>query len=143
METKDPIEKLRDELGRGPLFRKSLLELLDEIEAQYMRLPVDADGVPIRQGDRVEGYEQADVRVEGIAHCGVIVRSNVPGGHGYPDTSYPLLLWANEKVRHVKHDTVEGVVAEAMNLACEPESPYSVNSKHVREFAERIRKAVE
>ena len=63
METRDPIERLMDELMREPLFserngyapldRAPLLGILDEIEAQYMRLPVDADGVPIRPVDTI------------------------------------------------------------------------------------------
>lgn len=47
METRDPIQRLMEELSRKPLFserngykpldREPLLELLDEIETRYMR----------------------------------------------------------------------------------------------------------
>ena len=167
METKDPIDQLREharkvsdmaaefsDRGFSPLGFQ-LEALANEIAAQYMKLPVDADGVPIRPGDRVEGYEQTDVRVEGIANGGVIVRSNVPGGHGYPDTSYPLLLWANGKVRHVKPDTVESILEEfavkyeQVNNAPLPKVGFGNEiigeeelSDVIAGYAERIRKAV-
>ena len=47
------------------------------------------------------------------------------------------------KCRHVQPETVEGILAEAMSFACEPEAPFSENSKYVKQYAERIRKAVE
>lgn len=52
------IEKLREFAETPPyVFREKLIELADEIEAEierdYMRLPVDADGVPIKHGDTI------------------------------------------------------------------------------------------
>lgn len=66
METKDPIEQIReyarklDDIAAGDSERGfSPLGLLFEaiangIESQYMKLPVDADGVPIRPGDEMQ-----------------------------------------------------------------------------------------
>lgn len=53
---KDPIERMRSYISKNFChpYCASMNEMLDEIEAQYMRLPLDADGVPIRPGDEVE-----------------------------------------------------------------------------------------
>ena len=62
METREPIERLREELevcGCDPnkcmmcSVPSKVRAALDEIEAAYMRLPMDADGVPIRPEDDV------------------------------------------------------------------------------------------
>lgn len=108
---------------------------IGDMERTHIELPVDADGLPIRLWDVVAEEEFCP---EG---------GTVVGMKTYRSIDHWLVncgAWVDSrKCRHVKHDTVEGVVAEAMSFACEPESPYSVNSKHVREYAERIRKAVE
>ena len=58
METngKDPIERLREAAMDSYQHNGTadLTALADEIEFQYMKLPVDADGVPIRPGDVME-----------------------------------------------------------------------------------------
>lgn len=63
---RDPIEQLR--LLCWPESRDYVNRLLDEIEAQYMKLPVDADGVPIRPGQTI--YEN-DREIPGSCVCGV------------------------------------------------------------------------
>lgn len=193
-ETKEPIQRLREELSRKPLFsersgykpldREPLLAVLDEIEAAYvpreehderiaeldaeleaereesaffeaerdrlykvladmesthMKLPVDADGAPIRLGDEVSMVGREDgvvasieVNDRGFAYVGIR-----PHGWDVPTRCTP------EEIEHVKPETVEGIVAEAMSLACEPEAPYSKNSTLVKTYVERIRKAVE
>ena len=50
MKTKDPIEQLRRMFDEKTLNYQECRWLLEEIEAAYMKLPVNADGVPIRPG---------------------------------------------------------------------------------------------
>lgn len=51
-----------------------------------------------------------------------------------------MLISANDED---SYENVKAIIAEAMSFACEPEAPYSKNSKHVQEYAERIKKAIE
>lgn len=51
-----------------------------------------------------------------------------------------MLISANDDD---SYEDVKDIIAEAMSFACEPEAPYSKNSEHVKQYAERIRKAVE
>ena len=132
----DPIEKLRGRLLCSAISGLNNFEyvdgdaIADEIEAAYMKLPVDADGVPIRPGDTVK-YSKFGV-------CDYTVRAVTKDFWVATDD----FAYNPDFTRHVNPDTVEGIIAEAMSYACEPESPYSVNSKYVREYAERIWKAV-
>lgn len=52
-----------------------LLRIADEIEAEiaerYMKLPVDADGVPIHEGDLMDSNAFGVVEVEGFIHGAV------------------------------------------------------------------------
>lgn len=114
---------------------QAVLEAKEQLErdSAYMRLPVDVDGVPIRIGDTME---RVCAEVPGTFIVGLI------GADGHCMDDETSFFIASE-CRHVKPDTIEGIIAEAMSFACEPESPYSKNSKYVKQYAERIRKAME
>ena len=112
--TKDPIEKLREELkvcGCDPdecmvcSVPRKVKAAIAEIEAQYMRLPLDADGVPIRPGDEVSanGYEDGvvasiEITDEGFAYVGV-------RPHGW----YVPTRYTPDGLSHVKPETVEDI----------------------------------
>lgn len=194
METRDPIQRLREELSRKPLFserngykpldREPLLAILGEIEAAYvpreehderieeleaqieaereevaffeserskiytaladmkrthMKLPVGADGLPIRLGDVVA---EEEFRPEGGTVIGM--KTYISIDHWMVNCG----AWVDcRKCRHVKHDTVEDtvedIIAAAMSFACEPEAPYSKNSKYVQMYAYLIRNAID
>lgn len=126
------MARLRDALCVGleaGWQQRCLDRLADEIESAYMRLPVDADGVPIRVGDEIE-YPNGRRDVVRF----ITINDNLP--------TFNESGWVASKCRHVKPETIEGIIAEAMSLACEPEAPYSTNSTLVKNYAERIRKAV-
>lgn len=142
METRDPIQRLREELSRKPLFserngykpldREPLLELLDEIETRYMRLPVDADGVPIRPGDEMQFGTDATVRVDSIGtsrcYCGDFGWFGSNGGFYGRGTL--------RSCRHVKPDTVESLLEKFADM---PERIDRIAA--VSRYAEHIRKA--
>lgn len=137
METRDPVQRLREELSRKPLFserngykpldREPLLELLDEIETRYMRLPVGADGLPIRLGDLLldvtYNYELYATKMF-LGLDGWTINARRP-----------------DELRHVKSDTVKSELAEFLS-ACGDDDPHYYDEQ-IAEFAERIRKAVE
>ncbi len=197
METRDPIERLRkfrDGVDRSAMGLHTFVfsagdiaEIVADLEAQYMKLPVDADGMPIKPGDEMQFGTDAPVRVDSIGtsrcYCGDFGWFGSNGGFygrgtlcscrhhvktdaveeelarfltacGDDDPHYydEQIAEFAERVREIVHantitniksDVVEGIVAEAMSLACEPEAPYSKNSTLVKTYAERIRKAVE
>ena len=117
---------------------RELGELRSDVESHYMKLPVDADGIPIRPGDKMQMAlgESAEVVAVGSKRWFYDQSCLVDDGEDYD------WGWA-ENSRHVNPDTVESIIAEAMSFACEPEAPYSKSSKYVQMYAERIRKAVE
>ena len=116
-----------------------LQEELDGFECTHMRLPVDADGVPIRPGDTIHRTTSAVDNV--VTVIGVNEREFFFCGPNFTEPGIKKNV--GNAVRHVKPETVEGIIAEAMSLACEPEAPFSESSEYVKQFAERIRKAVE
>ena len=105
-----------------------------DVERTHMKLPVDADGVPIRPGDTV-GYfvDGQKMHVQSVCEKGIYYTFSKGEVDGPLPTDYLF---------HVKPETVECIIVEAMSLACEPEAPYSKNSTLVKTYAERIRKAV-
>lgn len=108
-------------------------DTIADLEKTHMRLPVDADGVPIRPGDKLvyRGTEPFMCYAVSEKHA-----------HTW-DAAANAIGHLACKCRHVQPETVEGILAEAMSFACEPEAPFSENSKYVKQYAERIRKAVE
>lgn len=77
----ESVDKLRDYASRNQRvsgWMTALNRIADEIEAEiaerYMALPVDADGVPIRVGDKLIAYNER-FDVEGIGDGIVIFRA--------------------------------------------------------------------
>ena len=195
-ETRDPIQRLREELSRKPLFserngykpldREPLLALLGEIEAAYvpreehderieeleaqieaereeaafweaqsgrlcnvldgmkythMKLPVDADGVPIRPGDNMQTAhgELARVVAVGIGKWAFY--------HSLADDEWRYDMCEAKSSRHAKLDTVESLLEEferrySLCLYVDytgDDTPVGLRE----EYAERIRKAME
>ena len=74
--------------------RELFTTIADRIEKEYMPLPRFEDGEPVKIGDIIDGYELHGAKVEAITDWGgVIVRSTIKGGSGYPEDAYPLLMW--------------------------------------------------
>lgn len=92
-------------------------EIMAEVERDYMKLPVDADGVPIHMGDTVEGkllYDDSVVK-------GVVNAYHIYAGDD-PDTVYikgssGSGLWTIKELQisrchHVKPRTLEDVLRD-------------------------------
>ena len=107
-----------------------LYDITDEIEAIYMRLPLDADGVPIKPGDTVE----CDTLASGGFAVLAVNRDFWVDKNGIEHNP--------EFTRHVKPYTVENLLIEFgdwykyMKGSCDEPGI-------VAAYAERIREAVE
>ena len=96
--------------------KQGLINIADEIQAEvdekYMLLPVDADGVPIRVGDRLYHNDEGEFVVNGITfyHNTWRVITNISVFEdGYFDGC--KMLWAKD-CRHVKLDPVKELLEE-------------------------------
>lgn len=77
-------------------------------EHGWIRLPKDADGVPIHIGDELDGYGYP----KGGAYCKAIL-NEVMILAGPKDSSYrSWLMWDSTEVRHHHEPTVEDVLDE-------------------------------
>ena len=119
---KDPIEKLRN-YAENRLMTFTL-DRLDEIEAQYMKLPVDADGLPVSIGDKRtrhktngKAYEVEELRYDGETWW-------FESGEG---------CFSCDSASHVKPDTVESLLAQSIEMI----------NECLADYAERIRKAMD
>ncbi|MBQ9021046.1 MAG: hypothetical protein IJ113_03380 [Eggerthellaceae bacterium] len=119
-----------------------IAECKNDIENYYMRLPLDADGVPIRPGDRLETTDGMsttfDCKSLYLCRDGWAVHGAV---HGHrPD-----------EVRHVKPDTVESILEEALDKAAMLDrganTGYWPSAADItvlaKDYAERIRRCME
>ena len=115
---------------------------LADIERTHMRLPVDADGVPVRIGDTMERICAEDRYVFTV---GLI------GADGFC-MDYETSFFKASECRHVQPDTVESLLKEfalATDYAGDWNNPDDVDERRLQidalanAYAERIRKAVE
>lgn len=108
---------------------------LADMERTHMKLPVDADGVPLRPGDEIE-YDDPFYEftrrciVEGVCESSVFTDESCE-----PFTACDC--------RHVKPDTVESLLEEFARKFVNTCQLTSEESVMVSDYAERIRKAVE
>lgn len=88
--------------------------LADEIERDYMRLPRDADGVPIRVGDDMANEEMGPLRVLGVFSTGFIWVDDA-------GECYEVSLLGRSKYRHVKPDPVKELLDDVcLGTICYP-----------------------
>ena len=101
---RDRIEHLRNDRLLVPSECKVLHKIADEIEAEVsekcMELPLDADGVPIRVGDKMASTVQRNWKpmVDAVFHDGFFTKNN---GCQYLNSVH---------FSHVKPRTVENVL---------------------------------
>ena len=85
---------------------------LKAFEATHIKLPVDADGVPIHIGDELRGYGWPD----GGVFCKAVVNERMVLV-GAKDDGYKMwLLWDGNNCHHVKPDSWERIIEEAMTV---------------------------
>lgn len=114
--------------------RDALAVELADIEQTHMRLPVDADGVPIHVGDELETAHGSRGIVEYVGECEVRVYR---GGEHFRISQDEYAYTC----RHVKPHTVEDILALFLT-AVGDDDPHHYDEQ-IAEYAERIRKAVE
>ena len=98
----------------------------DEIAEQFMPLPCDADGVPIRAGDvmaRVDGGPTRQV----ACVCGA----------GFTDIDTPI--WCARDFRHVKPRTIEDVLLDVIEHAVCPSNSWD---EIIAKYADEIREVL-
>ena len=135
--TLESIEKLREFklIGKQGVFCDSAWiadEIQAEIESRYKRLPVDADGVPIRFGDTVREVDDCvPMKVMSLTFYEDCVDVNTCGMN-------PKLLV------HVKPRTVEDVLEEFVDDRDWEESPDSyknIKRRLIAKYAAELRMA--
>ena len=130
----ESLDKLREwALDYGFIARGDPYQLADEIQAEidsrYMLLPVDADGVPIRVGEKVAFRSDAPVtvmsigmsQVYGLNDCGFYG----PAGNFFGKGTFG-------EVHHVKPRTVEDVLEDFIR-AYDEWDDYSNGDDRMRE----------
>lgn len=120
------MAKLRDSLGIGlesGWQQRCIGKVADEIESAYMKLPLDADGVPIRPGDTVMiGSAKCDVT--GVSNDSVCICNDYDARH----------------CRLVQSDTVEFLLEEFVHRTWVWNDEDGKNAV-LAEYADRIRRA--
>lgn len=132
----------------------SAKKVLEALDWGWMRLPVDADGVPIRIGDEVKLHEKgSNLTVRGV---GVNSAGN-PVIWGVRELNTQTTRHRiTDEITHVKPDTVESLLDEFMKDAVDIASDkhdvdweelgklsIAINADKLADYAERIRKVVE
>lgn len=87
---------------------KIIDEIQAEIDASYMRLPVDADGVPIHVGDEMK---QNGVKIGCVTAVGFHVE---PRAWVLPKGRNVSVSFVAEGIRHVKPRTLESVLLDML-----------------------------
>lgn len=95
-------------------------EVEKEIKEKYMLLPVDADGVPIHVGDKMQYHGGEPFTVcavaPGVIHVWAVVKL------GERMTTYD---YAPSQCTHYKPRTLEDVLLDAIERAAHPENEWS------------------
>lgn len=135
------VDKLREKIRldvNNPWsdLKGDLLSLVDKVEAEieerYMELPVDADGVPIRVGDKLE-YRELTFDAFSVAED-VVFREC-----GFESGRYTVDVYDHSDVRHHNPRTLEDVLAD---FAAEVENDRNT-IETARKYADEIRELMD
>lgn len=112
-----------------------IADRIDEaIASEYVKLPVDADGVPIHIGDEVDTEHFGTVEVEGFVHHSVAF-------YNYSEQPAYLCTTPTSLCRHHHEPTVEDVLREFAK--CWDDPTHYAKGELVEEYAEKLREVVE
>ena len=121
----------------------ALESIADEIEAEiaecYMPLPCDADGVPIRVGDKIQQLNHAGVWTDAMPVIAVDENGCFALAHGLACEARTY-VWGNN-CRHVKPPTLEDVLRDYYFTAKEQcDGNYGdLHSELIPRYADEIR----
>ena len=110
-------------------------EIEREITEKYMKLPVDADGVPIHIGDRLSHANNREFVVNGITfyhNTWRVVTDLATLDDGFQ------MRWAKE-CRHVKTRTVEDVLERFVSEMAESKLTVDGSRKVIAKYAAELR----
>ena len=121
-------------------------EVEREIERDYMKLPVDAEGVPIHVGDVVDGWGTLQMHGCGKqpVHGMYCVANIVSGIEWRIDNEYGFEVEPNE-LKHVKPRTLEDVLRDVWDEALDyaksdiwrnPDEVFAERADEIRELME-------
>jgi hypothetical protein len=141
------VDKQQDEYNNHNVsFVWQLITIADEIEVEierdYMKLPADADGVPIHVGDRLECYANG---YEGTFTVFAIGNDTVVGNHDIEWIMDNPSKWFHVAsfCRHVKPRTLEDVLRDVWKEALDyakndmwrnPEEVFAERADEIREL---------
>lgn len=137
-ELREKVGRMAETDSRWEAMRRDLENTIAERDECYMKLPVDADGVPIRPGDTLVRGENMPFKVLSIDY-------NDNGVRVFNENSFGI---THCEYRHVKPDHVKELLKELMGETIEwchysgPMSGTRTQSEIIADYAERIRKAV-
>lgn len=108
----ESIEKLREWSRLGPMVCQDLLDIADDIEREiaerYMELPLDADGVPVHVGDKMQYHGGEPFTVCAVAPG--VIHMWAAAKLGERSTTYH---YAPDLCTHHKPRTIEDVLQDA------------------------------
>lgn len=134
MTDKERMAELEHDLAERAEHMEYMLMELADIKLTHIKLPLDADGVPIHIGD--------DIVLPNGTRDRVRFFTVNDGGITLNDRG-----WRPSKCRVVKHETVEDILAELVNHALSGIDNDLMRIKatapFIKDYAERIREAVE
>ena len=113
-------DKLREQLGISvtkTLIAQICDEIDHELESEYVKLPVDADGVTLHIGDEVTLYGPYDYKVRGISFYDDRVCVSYRSEHGCGSD-------LASRFHHYRKPTLEDVLREFKSECCDVESDY-------------------
>lgn len=116
-------------------------EIEAEIERDYMKLPVDADGVPIHVGD-VMKLKQGDERIGTVTAVGKRVEARA---WVLPDGKNVSISYIASGIKHVKQRPIEDVLREfAEKAVCGNQygSLYA-DEEEIAKYADELRELME
>ena len=126
-------------------YSEQIDELIEERDSAYMRLPVDADGVPIKPGDTIRRTTSAVDNV--VTVIGVNEKEFFFNGPNFTEPG--IKKNTGNAVRHVQPDTVDSILREFTDAVLEwasqsgPASEVPTWAEMSSEYIERIRKALD
>ena len=138
MKSVDKLRELADKLdeaaarmsehGFSPIGLKTKIvcdEIEREIEEHYMPAPLDADGVPVKIGDKM------------VSHTGVVETVKVlklDESHSWHYGKNAAFLFLTESSHHAKQRTLEDVLREMVEVTDQP-----LCEEDIKAFADEIR----
>lgn len=130
------LDELNDKLMTALNNQKTLEDRLWEYDGTHMLLPVDADGVPCRVGDKMKYADGTEFEVDGIGSGGTLFSV---------DDASNSAWWTNaEDKRHAPERTVESVLSEFASRVLNSGHQWGLDAPDVvPEYAAEIRGLLE